>query len=68
MILDGDFIINGNTIIDAFVGNSAVTEIYLGNFLVWKKEKPSGLLSDETDNNFITEDDLQFICADGQSA
>ena len=68
MILDGDFIINGNTIIDAFVGNSVVTEIYLGNFLVWKKEKPSGLLSDETDNNFITEDDLQFICADEQSA
>lgn len=68
MILDGDFIINGNTIIDVFVGNSAVTEIYLGNFLVWKKEKPSGLLLDENDNNFITEDDLQFICADGQSA
>ena len=64
-ILEGDFILNKDPIIDAFIGGKDVVEIYLGKNLVWTKEYIVELaLFDEIGRQFITEDGTNYIFTD----
>ena len=65
-ILEGNFILNKEPIIDAFIGRQNVIEIYLGKTLVWAKETPQTeiALLDEINREFITEDESNYIHAD----
>ena len=56
-----NFIICKEPIVDAFIGGKNVVAIYLGKTRLWSSEE---VLSDETENFFVTEDGASNIFID----
>ena len=64
--LEGNLIINKESIIDAFIGGQNVVAIYLGKTLVWTKDIPllGVVLCDEINRQFIIEDETSNMFID----